>query len=74
MTKTFCDRCKKEITQDMSLIKVDVSFRRTSNYVNIANNIDDTYDICGNCYNELERFLDGYELRDPFMFERSKYE
>lgn len=49
MTKTFCDRCKKEITNDIIIYHFQTFEGNSCEFTEI--------DVCDDCYNAFESFM-----------------
>ena len=49
MTKTFCDRCKKEIAKTSPLFPISIAGQVEA-------------DLCEECFNDLGHFMDGAPL------------
>jgi hypothetical protein len=54
MNKTFCDRCRKDITKKKKIYKLSVDIYNQSH---IEKTIK--YDLCENCYLSLEHLMEG---------------
>ena len=57
MTKEYCDRCNKEITERKSLEWLYVRLM-------IQGDTEEWYDICPECYKEIKAFIHNYKATD----------
>ena len=58
-TETICDRCRKKITKHDTYSRAQLSFSYVE-YVSSEfgyNNVDETYDLCGECLLDIRKFV-----------------